>query len=280
MVSLLTLLNKLVPQNSNATEALINTNEIRKTINSKINNLYKITFFEFVNENLNQLLSCFLLIDCRILPIINKTDLNRYYFNKEELESYKSKLIKILEDESILLEDNYIFNRKKLISLVMANNYNNELILFLAYYYNVNIIIYYDDINIFKLYYPESSYDTSKNCIFLKYLEDYYTNIYSYQLLYENNTFVISGDNFIIHNKDLLYPIGFEENKQFIISDSLKSIKDDNLLDFNETDFIDDESYNCENKLNSLPVSYYNDYIKYILKKYKFKDYRLFKYYK
>jgi hypothetical protein len=32
--------------------------------------------------------------------------------------------------------------------------------------------------------------------------------------------------------------------------------------------------------LNNLQVSYYNDYIKYILKKYKFKDYRLFKYYK
>lgn len=278
MVSLLTLLNKLLPNASNSTtELLTTTNEIRKNINHKLNELYNTTVFEFNNENLNQLLSCFLLVDYKTLPLNNKTNLNRYFYNKCDLDDYRNKLIKILDDDSIFLEDSYVFNRKKLISLITTNNHNNELLLFLAYYYNVNIIIYFDDINIFKMYYPETKYDSKKNCILLKYLEDYYTNIYSYQLLYDNNNYVISSDNFIIKNIELIYPIGFEENKQFKICDQDYILKDDNLLDLSDSEIIDEEI--CQS-VNNIPINYHNDYIKYILKNYKFKDYKLFKYYK
>ena len=73
---------------------------------------------------------------------------------------------------------------KKLISLINNNQYNHEIILILCTLYNVNIFIFYKDINLFKLYYPENSLVICKKNIFLQYNKDIYSSLYTFQNLF------------------------------------------------------------------------------------------------
>ena len=205
MIPLVILLNKLIPK-TDIDNKINNTINSIDTLNNYITDNFKITNFLY-NDNLDQIISCILYTgqNISIFNINDKLDshlvcesndikindgnneilLNRYYYNTNLLNQIKKLLCEILDNEKYI----FPFNKKKLINLISLNDYNNELLIFLASILNYNIMIYFEDINIFKIYYPLEKLNIKKKIIIIKYLEDFYTNKYSYQLLIQNRVF-------------------------------------------------------------------------------------------
>lgn len=243
MVTILDILNTLVTKENKDNIIESDYNKIK----NYISDTFKITDFQQNTSHLIQILTC--------IKFLYNIDIDKLVINIKN---------KLLDDNDIL---ELPFNKKKILVNLDKSDYNNELILYLSYILDINIIIYYDDINIFRLYYVENYFNRNKSIILLKYVENYYTGLYTFQTLYNNTNLY---DSIIDNFKSYIYPIGLEENKLLIETDEEDSI---NYTIDNQIDNLVDYNY------FKLPKSINYEYINYLLKSYKFKDYRLFKYY-
>jgi hypothetical protein len=148
-------------------------------------------------------------------------------------------------------EFNSLINVKKMLNLIGQNTVNNELILFLSGYFNVNIYLYSFESKLLKIYYLEDKLNINKESIVLVMKKDLLTPNIGYQTLIEKKKITYNDD--FIQNlcKDIyIIAIGLKENKKLEI-DSL-SVEDKNnnifIIGLKEVDnsllVIDDNIFN------------------------------------
>lgn len=228
MLNLIELFNFLNSKTNNIDE-YINSLKNYKRLDSKMYTDYGFSATNFsYNDTLNNLIFC--LMYAKILPgyskeLIDGTD--SFDRQKPDLgHKIISDMRKVIVD---LINDNKLIapvNKKKMVQLISANQYNHELILTIATIYNTNIFVFYKDMNLFKVYYPDDEFYCNKPNVFLQYNRDVYSKQNTFQLLTQTareDKNLLEWDNIkeiVNENISHIYPLGFEENKLFKINTS------------------------------------------------------------
>jgi hypothetical protein len=179
----------------------------------------KFTNFEYLGTFEN-LFSCLLyqhenLIENNLLGTYNKLNQERYNQELDKLKDFMEKY-----------DFNPLINIKKMLNLILQNIVNNELILFLSSYLNINIYIYSFETKLLKIYYLEENLDINKDSIVLVIKKDLLTPNIGYQTLEERIKFKYN-DNFIQDLCRDIYtiPIGLKENKKLEIGNNILNEK-------------------------------------------------------
>lgn len=247
MLNLIELYNFLNSKTNNI-EEYINSLKSVKRLDTKIYNDYdfKVTNYSY-NDNLNQLIYCLLeaglwkptySVDNSLFELSNDS-FNRKVIklNHQTITSIRNLLINLVEDDKYT--QSFAINRKKLIMLINANQYNHELLLLLSCIFNINIFVFYKDTNLFKVYYTENEYYCNKKCIFLQFNKDIYSSSNTLQImsLNKSNKYLLDWEDIevlINENTCNIYPIGLDENKIFALNKNAEVIKN-NLINNTET---------------------------------------------
>ena len=213
---------EIIKQNINIKKNYIETLEITNFDSSlSFTTFFSCLLYEY--ENIN-------------LEIIN----NNVQINPDILKNEIDKL-HIFMDK---YEFNPLINIKKMSNLILQNIINNELILLLSGYFNLNIYIYSYDTELLKIFYLEDKLYTKKKSVILITKKDKYNPNIGYQTLL--NKQILSYNDLIIQNllKDIyIIPIGIKENKKFEISDVKLEINF--IISLKETKFeITDDIFN------------------------------------
>jgi hypothetical protein len=114
-------------------------------------------------------------------------------------------------------------NRKKLINIIKHNIINNEVILLISGIFECNIWIYYEENNIFKVYYLEENFNKNKKNVIISFGKIKDSIEYGYQMCYIDNIKLFDYNHQIIQSfllNYLIIPIGLEENKKLIYNDN------------------------------------------------------------
>ena len=114
-------------------------------------------------------------------------------------------------------------NRKKLINIIKHNIINNEVILLISGIFECNIWIYYEENNIFKIYYLEENFNKNKKIIIISFGKIKDSSEYGYQMCHIDNIKLFDYNHQIIQSffsNYLIIPIGLEENKKLIYNDN------------------------------------------------------------
>ena len=170
------------------------------------------------------------LFSCLLYQHENSININSFdkYDNLDE-ERYNG-LLDNLKEFMEKYEFNSLINVKKMLNLIGQNIVNNELILFLSGYFNVNIYLYSFESKLLKIYYLEDKLNINKESIVLVMKKDLLTPNIGYQTLIEKKKFKYNDD--FIQNlcKDIyIIAIGLKENKKLEL-DSLSIDKIDNNI--------------------------------------------------
>lgn len=229
-LTLFDLVNFLNSKTTNINDYINSLNQFKK-LDDKMYNEYKFQTTDFsYGDTLNNLLFC--LMYCNIIPGFDNSLI------ADELDQYDRNIIK-LNDKIItdcrnniinkINDENFTFScsKKKILTLINNNQYNHEIILIICVLYNVNIFIFYKDINLIKVYYPEDQLIVNKKNIFLQFNKDIYSSLNTFQNMYiENNGHkqqICKWSNIkhiVLDNKKHIYPIGIAENKELIIDEN------------------------------------------------------------
>ena len=157
---------------------------------------------------------------------------------------------------------NDMFNIKKVIVSIEQNIVNNDVLLFLSAYYNINIYVYNEICKILKIYYIEDLLYTTKKCILLVVNED---NDYQ-------TTNVSINDDYSYFNKTfpniLQVAIGLQNNKILEMSDNeiipvnfiIGKINDNKII-INEMFMSDIENSNLKSNLLDVHVDKYSAFL-------------------
>ena len=116
-------------------------------------------------------------------------------------------------------------NRKKLINIIKHNIINNEVILLISGIFECNIWIYYEENNMFKVYYLEENFNKNKKNIIISFGKIKDSIEYGYQMCNIDNIKLFNYNDKIIQDfiiNYLIIPIGLEENKQILYNDNDK----------------------------------------------------------
>jgi hypothetical protein len=185
---------------------MININTIIETLvpnykhnNSKVNsNSLNITKYEYdIGENYQSFIKCFL----------------------KAFDNYNDFILIFLQLTNI----NKNINRKKLINIIKHNIINNEVILLISGIFECNIWIYYEENNMFKVYYLEESFNKNKQNVVISFGKIKDSIEYGYQMCYIDNTKIFDYNHEIIQNfvsNYLIIPIGLEENKKLVYNNN------------------------------------------------------------
>jgi len=247
-ISLIDLYNYINNKSNNMDDYMNNVKSVKK-LDSKIYSDYKFNVTNYAyNDTLNNLIFHLMVVGIiegyhdDLLDGIDKYDRITVNLESDRISNVKNNLIEMINDESY----NIPFNKKKIIQLILSNEYNHELLLILIDKYDVNLYIYYKDINIFKLYYIEDKLNKNKQNIFLQYNRDVYTCLNTFQTLFLNVKVPIKKNKYILNWSDIellitqnisnIYPIGIEENKKLIIDDNPNNSKSNGSLFFKKND--------------------------------------------
>ena len=123
-------------------------------------------------------------------------------------------------------------NRKKLINIIKHNIINNEVILLISGIFECNIWIYYEENNIFKVYYLEENFNNNKKNVIISFGKIKDSIEYGYQMCYIDNIRLFDYNHEIIQDffkKYLIIPIGLEENKKLKYNNDEENPLFDNL---------------------------------------------------
>jgi hypothetical protein len=245
MLNLIELYNFLNNKTNNI-EEYINSLKSVKRLDTKIYTDYdfKVSNYSY-NDNLNQLIYCLLeaglwkptySVDNSLFEQSNDS-FNRQVIklNHQTITSIRNLLINLVEDDKYTLA----INRKKIVMLINANQYNHELLLLLSSIFNINIFVFYKDTNLFKVYYTEDEYYCNKKSIFLQFNKDIYSSSNTLQImsLNKSNKYLLDWEDIEIlinENTCNIYPIGLNENKIFVLNKSTEIINN-NFINNTET---------------------------------------------
>jgi hypothetical protein len=241
-ISLIDLVNFFSNKTSNMDDYITSLKQTKK-LETKLYSEYNFTVSNFsYNDSLNNLIF-FLLYsnviqsNCENLIEDNNDQFDRITINlnSRKIAEVKEFLINCLNSDKY----NFPFSKKKIINLINCNQYNHELILMICGIYEINIFVFYKDINLFKLYYPEDKLKTKKLNLFLQYSKDTYSSVNSFQIMSIDSTYLLPWKeiaNIVNKNSIQIYPIGINENKILFIDESINNdeysifIKTDNMI--------------------------------------------------
>ena len=141
---------------------------------------------------------------------------------------YRSLYDEFLKQETVDNEINYInefirthkfielINMRKVATAINQETINNDIILFLAAYYECNIYVYYENCKLLKSFYMEENIEENKTAVLLFYNP---TDEHKYQIL--NESIELNHSDIIKRFPEtLLIPIGLELNKYIIIGEN------------------------------------------------------------
>jgi hypothetical protein len=185
---------------------MININTIINTLvpnykhEIKTNNTLNINKYDYdIGENYKSFITCFL----------------------KAFNNYNDFILIFLELTNI----NKNINRKKLINIIKHNIINNEVILLISGIFECNIWIYYEENNMFKVYYLEENFNKNKKNIIISFGKIKDSIEYGYQMCYTDKIKLFNYNDKIIQDfiiNYLIIPIGLEENKQILYNDNDK----------------------------------------------------------
>lgn len=205
-------------------------------------NLFDTTNNAYSSDNLlDQLLYCLYHEDistkCNCYDIYDREYVE---FDKKKIQFIKKQILYELENNTSKQLNN--INKRKIIQLIQTNEYNHEIILLFGIIYDVNIFVYYCDINLFKVYYLEDNCCKKKKNIFIQFGKGKYSNCETFQRMtnVQNKSNILDWSyiqQFVTGNISSIYAIGINETKIFKISDddyirferSIEQINDTNL---------------------------------------------------
>jgi hypothetical protein len=244
MVNIYEIIQTLVP------EYKLNKTPLKKQ-SLIIKQIEKINFtnFESIGTFAN-LFSCLLYqhenVDINLSGTYNILDIDYYNMELAKLKQFIEKY-----------EFNPLINTKKILNLINQNIINNEIILFLVGYFNINIFIYSFETKLLKIYYLEDKLISDKESIVLVNKKDILTPNIGFQTLNEKKKLKYT-DELIQNLCEDIYTIaiGLKENKKLEIAceNDIKDLLDDKLfiVGIKEIEFIIDD-----NIFNSIDINNY-----------------------
>ena len=178
MLNLIDLLNFLNNKTNNI-DTYINSLKNSKRLKNKMFSEYGFTVSNLsYNDSLNNLLYCLLNVKTMNYHLFLDLFSNINIANEIESDGFdnydrkiislddsiinqiKSKLIDDINNLSLYSDTDIIdfnlFNKKKMLQSINNSQYTHELIIIIALILDVNIFIFYKDINLFKVYYSEN----------------------------------------------------------------------------------------------------------------------------
>lgn len=196
MINLNTIIDTLVPNY-----------KYNSSNNNSSNNSLDLLKYEYeIGENYQSFIKCFL----------------------KAYDNYNDFILNFLQLTNI----NRNINRKKLINIIKHDIINNEVILLISGIFECNIWIYYEENNMFKLYYLEESFNKNKKNIIISFSKIKDSIEYGYQMCYIDNIKLFDYNHEVIQNfciNYLIIPIGLEENKKLEYNENENNPLFDNL---------------------------------------------------
>jgi hypothetical protein len=260
-------------------QILVPEYKINKKTNKKQRLIIKdIEKSEFTNfeplGTFTNLFSCLLFQTNEIIKTINS---GQYELIADETYNKQLEMLKKFIETHIF---NPLINTKKILNLINQNIINNELMIFLSGYFNINIYIYSFESKILKIYYLDEKLDTNKKSLIIVNKKDSISPNIGFQTLKEKLTLNFNSPIIVDLHKDIYtIPIGLKENKIFEIQNNNEIqennfiidtipinnlVIDDNIFDDTNSELSDDlelNNYNylkCDINLEEINKRYYH----------------------
>jgi hypothetical protein len=164
--------------------------------------------FQYSDEKCEKKFNDF--IDLVMFIIDENYDLNTLSNKKNYLHTLIDDIINYIQDTQLLI------NKPKVISQIKNNDLSQDIILLIAYIFDLNILIHEN--NILKVYYFSEKYNKYRNTILFKVEQDPTDGTEYYKLLIDNEKLLFNYfDKNIeeLFSKEYIIPIGFIPNKTF-----------------------------------------------------------------
>jgi hypothetical protein len=190
------------------------------TTNTKSNIL---ELFQYSDEKCEKKFNDF--IDLIMFVIDTDYDINTLANKKNYLLTIITDIINYIQDTQLVI------NKPKIISQIKNNELSQDIILIIAYIFDLNIIIHEN--NILKVYYFSEKYNKYRNTILFKVESDVTDGTEFYKLLINNEKFLF---NYFSKNleelltKEYIIPIGFIPNKSFSYNDNPEKLINDRSI--------------------------------------------------
>lgn len=182
-----------------------------------------------------------------------ETVLRYILFNVSSEDDYDD-VVKDINEKLETMELNELLNKMKITLSIEQNIVNNEVLLFLSGYFDINIYVFHTVSRIMRIYYLEEQLCTNKNSILLFYTQEDDTNGSYYQTTL-NKTLFTYDEEFIQNNLSTIYtiPVGMLAKKRLLTSTNKENVefftdKVDDLNFINEDDILF-----SSNELDSTP---------------------------
>ncbi len=179
-----------------------------KSIVTSKNKSNILELFQYSDEKCEKKFRDFL--DLILFIIDPNYDINALSNKKNYLHTVIDDIINYIQDTQLLI------NKPKIISQIKNNELTQDIILLIAYIFDINILIHEN--NILKTYYFSEKYNKYRNTIILKIEQDETDGTDYFKLLLHNESMIF---NHLCKNLDELLkteyiiPIGFIPNKSF-----------------------------------------------------------------
>jgi len=191
---------------------------VSNTIRSNI-----LELFQLSDEKCNQSFNDF--IDLLMFVIDSNYDLNTMSNKKNYILTIIDDIIKYVEDTQLLI------NKPKIISNIKNNELTQDIILILAYIFDINILIHEN--NILKAYYFSEKYNRYRNTVLFKVEQDPTNGSEYYKLLIDQDKFIFNLNDKNLKElltKEYIIPIGFIPNKVFNYNEDKNKLINDRII--------------------------------------------------
>jgi hypothetical protein len=179
--------------------------------------------FQFSDEKCEKKFNDF--IDLIMFIIDKDYDINTLSNKKNYLHTIVSDIINYIQDTQLLI------NKPKVISQIKNNELSQDIILIIAYIFDINIIIHEN--NILKVHYFSEKYNKYRNTILFKIEHDATDGTEYYKLLIDNDQFLFtyfSKNLQELLSKEYIIPIGFIPNKTYQYNDDPEKLINDRSI--------------------------------------------------
>jgi len=164
-------------------------------------------------------------IDMLMFIIDSKYDENTLSNKKNYLYTIKDDIINYIQDSKLVI------NKPKVISQIKNNDLTQDIMLILAYIFDINILIHEN--NILTCIYFSVKFNKYRNTILLKVESDPVDGTDYYKLLIDNDQFLFnkSSKKFMeLLDKEYKIPIGFIPNKNFEYNEDPQKLINDRKI--------------------------------------------------
>ena len=180
-------------------------------------------FFQLSDEKCEKKFNDF--IDLLMFVIDVNYDINTLSNKKNYLYTITDDIINYIQDT------NLIINKPKIISQIKNNEMSQDIILLVAYIFDINILIHEN--NILKTYYFSEKFNKYRNTVLFKVEQDVTDGTEYYKLLINNDKFIFNGMDKNMRSlleKEYIIPIGFIPNKSFGYNEDKNHIVNDRSM--------------------------------------------------